>query len=59
IFAIPGLGKYFVQSVSSYDYTMTMGLTLFYAFFIVFINLIIDILYGIIDPRIRLSKGRA
>lgn len=59
IFAIPGLGKFFVQSVSRYDYTMTMGLTLFYAIFLVFMNLVVDISYGLIDPRIRLTKGRA
>jgi len=58
IFSIPGLGKYFVTSVTSSDYPMTMGLTLFYAIFIVLINMLVDIGYGIIDPRVRIVKGR-
>ncbi|HBQ64470.1 MAG TPA: peptide ABC transporter permease [Clostridiales bacterium] len=58
IFAIPGLGKHFVQSVGMYDYTMIMGLTLFYASFLIAVNFLVDILYGIIDPRIRLAKGK-
>jgi oligopeptide transport system permease protein len=55
LFAIPGLGKYYVNSVVGRDYTLTMGLTIFYATFVVVSTLVIDILYGIIDPRIRLS----
>ncbi|MDR1204748.1 MAG: ABC transporter permease [Peptococcaceae bacterium] len=57
IFSIPGLGKYFVNSVSSRDYPMTIGLTLFFAIFIVFVNMFIDLGYGLIDPRIRIAKG--
>jgi oligopeptide transport system permease protein len=56
IFSIPGLGKYFVNSVSARDYPMTIGLTLFFAIFIVFVNMLIDLGYGLIDPRIRLAK---
>jgi oligopeptide transport system permease protein len=59
IFAIPGLGKFFVQSVQMYDYTMIMGLTIFFATFLIFMNLLVDIAYGFIDPRIRLAKGKA
>jgi oligopeptide transport system permease protein len=59
IFAIPGLGRFFVQSVQMYDYTMIMGLTLFFATFLIFMNLLVDIAYGIVDPRIRLGKGAA
>ncbi len=59
IFAIPGLGKFFVQSVQMYDYTMILGLTLFFATFLIFMNLVVDIAYGLIDPRIRLAKGKA
>lgn len=56
IFSIPGLGKYFVDSVLTYDYTVIMGTTLFYGFFIVSVGLLIDLLYGIIDPRIQLAE---
>ena len=54
-FAIPGLGKYLVNSITARDYTMTMGLTVFYSIFIVFSMLLVDILYCVIDPRVRLS----
>ena len=56
IFAIPGLGKYFVYSVNQNDYTLIMGLTLFYAVILITMNLIVDILYGVIDPRITLTN---
>jgi oligopeptide transport system permease protein len=59
IFAIPGLGKFFVISVQMSDYTMIMGLTLFFATILIFMNLLVDIAYGFIDPRIRLAKGKA
>ncbi len=59
IFAIPGLGKFFVISVQTSDYTMIMGLTLFFATILIFMNLLVDIAYGFIDPRIRLGKGKA
>jgi len=59
IFAIPGLGRFFVQSVQMYDYTMIMGLTLFFATFLIFMNFLVDIAYGLVDPRIRLGKGAA
>lgn len=55
IFLIPGLGKYFVDSITTLDYSLIMGLTIFYGAFLVVMNLIVDILYGVIDPRIRLS----
>ncbi|MBQ8160367.1 MAG: ABC transporter permease [Clostridia bacterium] len=54
LFAIPGLGKYYVNSVTARDYTLTMGLTIFYAIFIVLSMLLVDIVYGLIDPRISL-----
>ncbi|MBZ4655015.1 MAG: transporter permease [Peptococcaceae bacterium] len=56
IFAIPGLGQHFVQSIGNRDYTVILGTTIFYATFMVLINLIIDIIYGFIDPRIRIGK---
>ena len=55
IFLIPGLGKYFVDSITTLDYTLVMGLTIFYGAFLVIMNLLVDILYGFVDPRIRLN----
>jgi Binding-protein-dependent transport system inner membrane component. len=57
IFAIPGIGEQFVTSVNVNDYSTIMGTTLLYAFGFVVIILVIDILYGIIDPRIRVAGG--
>ena len=57
MFLIPGLGRYFVDSVTNLDYPLIMGLTVFYGAFLVTMNLIVDVLYGLIDPRIRVSKG--
>ena len=55
VFSVPGLGRYFVSSISSRDYTMIMGVTIFYSALIVIMNLICDILYKIVDPRIQLD----
>lgn len=55
IFNIPGLGRYFVQSISNRDYTTMMGVTVFYAAFLIFMNLLVDVIYVIIDPRIKLK----
>lgn len=55
IFVIPGLGKHFVNSVNTLDYPMIMGLTIFFGSFLVMMNFLVDLVYGIIDPRIRLS----
>jgi dipeptide transport system permease protein len=57
IFRVPGIGQFFVQSVSQFDYGMIMGTTLFYATLVLIINLIVDLLYGVIDPRVRLGGG--
>lgn len=57
IFAIPGLGRYFVQAVQQLDYTVIMGTTVFYGAFLVIVVMLVDISYGIIDPRIRLTSG--
>lgn len=57
IFAIPGLGAYYVTSIQNLDYTMTLGLTVFYSAFVIFANLVIDIIYGFIDPRIRIIES--
>ncbi|MFZ5754047.1 MAG: ABC transporter permease, partial [Bacillota bacterium] len=56
IFAIPGLGQHFVTSIGNRDYTVILGTTVFYATFMVLMNLLVDIIYGFIDPRIRIGK---
>ena len=56
IFAIPGLGQQFVLSISNRDYTTILGVTIFFAAFLIFMNLVVDLLYGVIDPRIHLEK---
>lgn len=56
VFTIPGLGRYFIQSVSNRDYTVIMGTTIFLATFIIFMNLLVDLLYKLVDPRITLGK---
>jgi len=58
IFAIPGMGRFFVQSIQDLDYTMVLGMTAFYGLFLVTANLIVDILYGIVDPRIKLAEKK-
>ncbi len=57
IFAIPGIGEQFVRSIMVNDFSIIMGTTLFFSVFLISIILLVDILYGIIDPRIRLSGG--
>lgn len=56
IFAIPGMGKYYVDSINANDYTLIMGMTIFYGAVLILANMIVDILYGIVDPRIRVDK---
>jgi ABC-type dipeptide/oligopeptide/nickel transport system permease component len=56
IFAIPGLGRYFVEAVQQLDYTVIMGTTVFYGAFLVLMVLIVDIIYGFADPRIRVGR---
>jgi ABC-type dipeptide/oligopeptide/nickel transport system permease component len=56
VFAIPGLGRYFVQAVQQLDYTVIMGLTVFYGSFLVLMVILVDIVYGFVDPRIRVAK---
>ncbi|WP_010307056.1 ABC transporter permease [Kurthia senegalensis] len=58
IFAIPGLGKYFVTSITNRDYTVIMGTTVFYSIILLFAVLIVDIIYGFVDPRINLKGGK-
>ncbi len=53
IFGIPGLGQFFVRGALNRDYTLVLGIVVFYATLIVALNLVVDILYGFIDPRVR------
>ena len=55
IFGIPGLGQYFVQAVQQQDYGVLMGTTVFYGAFLVLMVIIVDLLYAVVDPRVRLE----
>lgn len=59
IFGIPGLGEQFVKSIMVNDYPVIMGTSILFAFLFVLIILVVDILYGIIDPRIRIAGGKS
>lgn len=56
LYAIPGMGRYYVESINNNDYSLILGMTVFYGFFLVACNLIVDILYGIVDPRVRVGR---
>lgn len=58
IFAVPGLGKHFVISIYNRDYTVILGLTTFYSVFLIGMNIAVDVLYTLFDPRIKLSAGK-
>ncbi|PWU67725.1 oligopeptide ABC transporter permease [Gracilibacillus dipsosauri] len=58
IFAIPGIGEQFVISISTNDYPVIMGTTILFAILFVLVILIVDLLYGLIDPRIRIAGGK-
>ena len=55
LFSIPGIGRSFVSSISGRDYTMILGTTILFAVLIAVVNLIVDVLYVFIDPRVRIS----
>ena len=57
IFSIPGLGSYYVKSVTNNDYTMILGFTIFFAALYVLSLIFVDIMYGIVDPRIRITSS--
>jgi len=57
IFQIPGIGRYFVQGALNRDYTLVMGVTILSAALIIFMNLVVDMIYGLLDPRVR-YEGR-
>jgi ABC-type dipeptide/oligopeptide/nickel transport system permease component len=58
VFGLPGLGKYFVQSSSNRDYPLVLGITIFWAVLIMTTYFITDVLYGIIDPRVRITERK-
>jgi len=53
IFGIPGIGRYFVQGALNRDYTLVMGVVIFYGALIILLNLLVDLAYGLLDPKIR------
>ena len=53
VFGIPGVGQFFIRGALNRDYTLVLGITVFYATLVIFLNLIVDLLYGFLDPRIR------
>lgn len=56
IFAVPGMGKYFIESINQRDYPVIMGTTVFYSAFLIIMLFLVDIAYGLLDPRIKLHK---
>ena len=59
VFSWPGIGSLLINAVNTRDYPMVQGITLFYALSFMFVNLLVDLTYGLLDPRIRLSEGQA
>ena len=57
IFAIPGLGQYFVTSIYNRDYTVILGIKIFYIALVVFLNILVDMIYPLIDPRVTTEEG--
>lgn len=53
IYSIPGIGRYFIQAALNRDYTLVMGVTVFYGALIILFNLIVDLMYGVLDPKVR------
>jgi len=58
IYSIPGLGSYFVQGALNRDYTLVMGVVIFYGVIIILLNFIVDILYAWMNPRIRYNEAQ-
>jgi oligopeptide transport system permease protein len=56
IFAIPGIGRFYVSSVTARDYSVVMGLTVLLSVIVIVANLVVDILYGVLDPRTREAR---
>ena len=58
IFAIPGLGQYFVTSIYNRDYTVILGVTIFYSVIVIVLNMVVDLLYPLLDPRIKIGEKK-
>ena len=58
IFAIPGLGQYFVTSIYNRDYTVILGVTIFYSVIVIVLNMLVDLIYPLLDPRIKIGSGK-
>lgn len=58
VFALPGIGRYFVQGAINRDYTLVMGVVICYAALIILLNILVDLLYGVLDPRLRMGRER-
>ena len=56
VFSIPGLGRYFVNAIGDRDYAVTLGLTIFVGAMIIICNLVVDIIYAFVDPRVKIDK---
>jgi oligopeptide transport system permease protein len=55
IFSLPGIGRYFVQAALDRDYTVVMGVVIVYAVMIILLNLLVDLVYGLLDPKVKLA----
>ena len=55
IFSVPGIGRFYISAISTRDYSLLMAMTMLYAFAVAFLNVVVDVLYAYIDPRIRYS----
>jgi oligopeptide transport system permease protein len=53
VFGIPGVGQFFIRGALNRDYTLVLGIVIFYATLVIGLNLVVDLLYGVLDPRIR------
>lgn len=58
IFAIPGLGQYFVTSIYNRDYTVILGVTIFYSVIVIVLNMVVDLVYPLLDPRIKIGEEK-
>lgn len=57
MFGIPGLGKYYIGSIIDRDYTMVLGVTVFYSAFLILMMIVMDVVYALVDPKIKLGRG--
>ena len=55
IFDVPGIGRYFVNGALNRDYPVVMGVVIFYAVLIILLNLFVDLIYGFLDPRVKVE----